>query len=410
MIPAMELVWNDGGRAAAGFVGTAGDCVVRAIAIATNEDYRAVYDALGEAALVTPRNGVSAVVFSPYLAKRGWRSQAIAASQRPTSLPHGVVLVRFEHEEPRRRGHVCCVIDQVVHDTWNPFDDVEFRPVEFWTPDPDSSDATQGRARVLPTNTDEGSRTREEYERILKRVRALNATATNEASTEGEIRNALNAMQALMTKHNLSRRDLVEQDESQVMGMTKQACVLNGTRVCQWEMSLAQYLTQEIFPAVAFFRCRRGHRTVYWFYGPWADVQQAVEVYREMLLTIATAARLKYGGHSRGSGASYAEGYVSGLPRAGRGADAATQDAPEGSTAAGEAAANHALVQNRMLAVRAQSREWLDKECGIRLSTYRVAGRGNFDAGAHQAGTRDGSRHERPQRGIQKRITYRPGS
>lgn len=398
-VSTMELVWNDGGRSAAGFVGSAGDCVVRAIAIATNEDYRTVYDALSEAARVTPRKGVSSDVFSPYLAKCGWQSRSIAEKQDPKTLPQGVLLVRFEHEETRRRGHVCCVIDHVVHDTWNPFDDVEFRPVQYWTPDPASSDASQGRTRVLPGNTDEASRTREEYERILKRVRALNATATNEASTEGEIRNALNAMQALMTKHNLSRRDLEEQGESPAMGMTKQACVLNGSRVCQWENALAHYLTQEIFPAVSYFRCRRGHRTLYWFYGPWADVQQTVEVYREMLLTIATAARLKYGGHSRGSGASYAEGYVSGLPRAARMVDAGS-----------EAAANRALVQNRMLAVQTQAREWLDKECGIRLSSHRVSGRGDFDAGAHRDGTRDGALHERPQPNTQKRISYRPGS
>jgi hypothetical protein len=42
----MEFVYDDGGRAAAGFKGSTGDCVVRAIAIASGKPYREVYDAL----------------------------------------------------------------------------------------------------------------------------------------------------------------------------------------------------------------------------------------------------------------------------------------------------------------------------------------------------------------------------
>ena len=52
IIRAIELhvnpawAYDDGGRAAAGFKGEAGDCVTRAIAIATGRPYREVYDAL----------------------------------------------------------------------------------------------------------------------------------------------------------------------------------------------------------------------------------------------------------------------------------------------------------------------------------------------------------------------------
>ena len=38
--------YNDGGRADAGYKGKAGDCVVRAIAIATGLPYQEVYDGL----------------------------------------------------------------------------------------------------------------------------------------------------------------------------------------------------------------------------------------------------------------------------------------------------------------------------------------------------------------------------
>ena len=42
----MKVVINDGGRAAVGYKGQAGDCVTRAIAIATGKPYQEVYDAL----------------------------------------------------------------------------------------------------------------------------------------------------------------------------------------------------------------------------------------------------------------------------------------------------------------------------------------------------------------------------
>ena len=40
----MQFQYNDGGRAEAGFKGTTGDCVCRAIAIATEKPYREIYD------------------------------------------------------------------------------------------------------------------------------------------------------------------------------------------------------------------------------------------------------------------------------------------------------------------------------------------------------------------------------
>jgi hypothetical protein len=42
----MSFLYDDGGRAAAGFRGKAGDCVTRAIAIAMRQPYREIYDAM----------------------------------------------------------------------------------------------------------------------------------------------------------------------------------------------------------------------------------------------------------------------------------------------------------------------------------------------------------------------------
>ena len=45
----LELQINDGGRAAAGYKGKAGDCVVRSIAIVTGLPYQKIYDDLYKA-------------------------------------------------------------------------------------------------------------------------------------------------------------------------------------------------------------------------------------------------------------------------------------------------------------------------------------------------------------------------
>lgn len=42
----MKYVFDDGGRAAAGYKGITGDCVVRSIAIATGQPYQKVYDVM----------------------------------------------------------------------------------------------------------------------------------------------------------------------------------------------------------------------------------------------------------------------------------------------------------------------------------------------------------------------------
>jgi hypothetical protein len=44
----MEFIFNDGGRAKAGFKGKASDCVCRSIAIATGKPYQEIYDVLAD--------------------------------------------------------------------------------------------------------------------------------------------------------------------------------------------------------------------------------------------------------------------------------------------------------------------------------------------------------------------------
>lgn len=131
----MTWVYDDGGRAAAGFKGSTGDCVTRAIAIATGRPYREVYDdlfALGRARVAigaargrktrhpSPRTGVARAVFHPYLLRHGWRweptmsiGSGTTVHLRADELPEGRVIARCSR-------HLVAVIDGVIHDTADP--------------------------------------------------------------------------------------------------------------------------------------------------------------------------------------------------------------------------------------------------------------------------------------------------
>ncbi len=379
----MELIWNDGGRAASGFVGLAGDCVTRSIAIATGTSYRDVYRNLRSASESSPRDGVFTNVAALHLKRLGWQHHLCDGKPFGSdSLPKGVVVTHLQSDR-RRSGHFCTVIDHVVHDTWNPTDDEDYFVQSYWTRPATAADpalTTSGSNRPAQP-CDE--LTQKEFDKIMGRIRALDNTASNAASTEGEKRNALRMMQNLMLRHNLSREDITDDDNVESVRFTRTACPVNGRRACQWEKWLASYLIVEIFPTNQYYVATKGHRTYFWFYGPREDVQNCITLFRELLLTIATSARLHYGGHSRGSGASYCEGYVAGLPR--------HQD----SHATDQSVVSEtALIHARTLAVHSAAREWLNIECGIQLVSGGRSGRFDHDPDAANRGKKHGARHD----------------
>jgi hypothetical protein len=122
------FVKDDGGRAAAGFNGTTGDCVVRAIAIATGRPYREVYDGINQLASLERRGrrkrGVSNARTAVYKAtivrfmrEMGWEwtptmgiGTGCRVHLRADELPEGRLLASLSR-------HTVAVIDGVIHDT-----------------------------------------------------------------------------------------------------------------------------------------------------------------------------------------------------------------------------------------------------------------------------------------------------
>lgn len=127
----MKWKSDDGGRQAAGFKGKTGDCVTRAIAIATGLPYREVYDRINAVAKTerrtkrrknksSARTGVHRVTYDKLLVELGWTwtptmkiGQGCKVHLREDELPPGRLIVSVSR-------HLVAVIDGVAHDTSDP--------------------------------------------------------------------------------------------------------------------------------------------------------------------------------------------------------------------------------------------------------------------------------------------------
>lgn len=139
--------YNDGGRAAAGYKGTTGDCVTRAIAIGTGLPYGVVYELVNEHGAkerVTrgrKRHGKSSASTGVWgsttrriLAKLGWVwtptmgiGTGCKVHLRASELPKGRVIVKASR-------HLVAVLDGVINDTNDPSRSGSRCVYGFWTP------------------------------------------------------------------------------------------------------------------------------------------------------------------------------------------------------------------------------------------------------------------------------------
>lgn len=125
----MKWEYNDGGRSKY-FKGKAGDCACRAIAIATERDYKEIYDLINEKAksertgkrkkgVSSAREGVYAKTVNKIMDELGFEwvsTMSIGSGCRvhlnESELPKGRIVARLSK-------HYVAVIDGVVNDTYD---------------------------------------------------------------------------------------------------------------------------------------------------------------------------------------------------------------------------------------------------------------------------------------------------
>jgi hypothetical protein len=144
---AAPLPWvrDDGGRAAAGYRGLAGDCACRAIAIAVPMDYRLAYDLINLTARLhepryrrkrpsSAREGVHTPLMRMIMRELGWAwhpQMGIGTGCRVHltggELPSGRLIASLSR-------HYAAVIDGTVYDMYDPCRDGTRCVYGYWTP------------------------------------------------------------------------------------------------------------------------------------------------------------------------------------------------------------------------------------------------------------------------------------
>ena len=124
------MLFNDGGREAAGYKGVAGDCFTRAVAIAAELPYQEVYNTANEfgqrermskrrKSKSSARTGVHGPTARRIMEslKFGWTptmgiGTGCQVHLKPDELPSGRIVVSLS-------GHYAAVVDGVLHDTYD---------------------------------------------------------------------------------------------------------------------------------------------------------------------------------------------------------------------------------------------------------------------------------------------------
>lgn len=127
----MQFIYNDGGRKAAGYRGSTGDCAVRAIAIVTGLSYQEVYDAINRIGKTertgkrkrgrsNARTGVYRFAMHRLFQELGWKwtstmfiGQGCKVHMKAEELPKGRIVVSLSR-------HYAAVVNGVVYDTYDP--------------------------------------------------------------------------------------------------------------------------------------------------------------------------------------------------------------------------------------------------------------------------------------------------
>jgi hypothetical protein len=117
----LEYSYNDGGRSKY-FKGNAGDCVVRALAIWSGENYKELYNSLrgfikklkssGIKTKSHPRNGINPKILKLFLKEKGFKYSYVKELKQINMLGNGNFLLNLD-------GHIVTVKNGILYDTWD---------------------------------------------------------------------------------------------------------------------------------------------------------------------------------------------------------------------------------------------------------------------------------------------------
>lgn len=227
-----------------------------------------------------------------------------------------------------------------------------------------------------------------DIEKIKQKLIKLIRLSEDDTVKDGEISNALAKAQQIMAQHNLTREDIdsAAADPYEKVKMDRTRAFFYGVKRTAWESHLGIFIC-DFHGTVKVYTINESdlsgkRRACLMFYGPADEAECAADLFAELSTAIAMMATTRYGGFARKDGATYAEGFVTGLAEKLTAEKILLRNPEDEKTAA-----LMVVSDERSLAIRNKADLWLAKDCGINL------GRGSGTRGAFNQGRTDGSNY-----------------
>jgi hypothetical protein len=229
-------------------------------------------------------------------------------------------------------------------------------------------------------------------ESIKSRIAKMLATASNDASTPAEKSTAMQMASALMRRYNIEREDVEDSKSRENYGTTSIDSL--WSRMTPWESSLAAFVSAYIVKGSWCVSGKEGSsrrnfgtvgQATIKFVGLGEDHGMAAATFNQLRDSLMKQCNAKWGTPVRGSGRSYAVGFVSGLFQTARAAEQAEKLLIDT-----QVEVSRALIRTNML--KTQAEKWYLAETGSRVtsSARRLSG---IESGAYRQGVNDGKQH-----------------
>jgi len=231
-------------------------------------------------------------------------------------------------------------------------------------------------------------------DKVLEQIKKLMAFDTDEnRSSEEEINTAMKLARKLMAKYDLDEQDVIghQTEDEMLAGIINQDAYSRKGKLEKEDIELAsavaevfdvrcllhrRYVEARLGSNMRHKRNRGGFRQFVTFYGFQRDVAVAVEVYKQLVMTVRVMARMHYGPKWSAQHYSYRSGFAARIDERGR----------EMKKEVMEETNTTAIVLRKTATIDA----WIDQN--LNLGTARNSKRRNRDWNAYDRGSEDGGR------------------
>lgn len=265
-----------------------------------------------------------------------------------------------------------------------------------------------------------------DLEKVKDTINKLLNLAENDAAAKGEVENAMRFAARLMEQHQLTEEDVrLNRVDEKILDLENQTFAelsgyMGGNKFCHWESDAASFACAFVggvkwyyvegvpYRINGILQYHTGKwagqsqtRTRVTFYGIQEDVEMAFEVYNQLIMVIASMAKLKWGGVYRGPGRNYCEGFVKGIWSKWYSDQDSQKKLAKASTSTALV-----VIDSRQLVVKRKEElatQWLEKS-NKKLKSATKNRAGSFNAEAQLDGRNDGHSYNATKPVAKKRI------